>query len=136
MKLQLERQDFLPNCTIGRLFVNGLSFCDTLEDKVRDGEKIKHETAIPYGSYEIDLTWSNRFGKVMPQLLKVPNFEGIRIHAGNTDKDTSGCVLVGERSAETGKIINSRTTYERLFELLKDAHNKGEGVTIDIITAV
>ena len=81
--------------TIGELSVDGNYICDTLEDRVRPtGEKVYGETAIPYGTYTVTLSYSNRFKKTMPEILNVPNFSGIRIHCGNSSKDTEGCLLV------------------------------------------
>jgi len=106
MKLTLKRIALRPTYTIGKLYIDDVYFCDTLEDTVRDvnkngkfdnGEKkIKGETAIPYGTYEIKWTYSPRFKKYTPQLMNVPSFEGVRIHSGNTSKDTEGCLLLGE----------------------------------------
>ncbi len=95
MQLQLIRKVFTDQSTIGELFVNGAFECFTLEDKVRP-VKIKRETAIPAGTYEVAVTFSNKFQKFLPLLLDVPNFDGIRIHTGNTAKDTLGCILVGQ----------------------------------------
>jgi len=94
MKLELIRKEFTEHSTIGDLLIDGQFFCFTLEDVVRD-VKIPGQTAIPYGSYEVITDYSNRFKKVMPLLLNVPGFDGVRIHSGNTDKDTEGCVLIG-----------------------------------------
>lgn len=120
MKLRLERRFLGNSYTIGKLYIDGSYFCDTLEDKVRDlnkngkfdnGEvKIYGETAIPYGTYKISVTYSPKFKRDLPLLENVPNFEGIRIHRGNTAKDTSGCILLGENK-EKGKVLNS-TPYE------------------------
>ena len=113
MKLYLLRKFKGTDYTIGQHFIDGEYFCDTLEDVVRDS-KIKHETAIPAGTYKIELTFSAKFKKILPILLNVPNFEGIRIHAGNTKSDTSGCILVGENKVK-GKVINSLKTMEVLM---------------------
>ena len=122
MKLKLQRIFKAETYTIGKLFIDGVYFCDTLEDKVRD-VKIKGITAIPTGKYKVKITMSNRFKKLMPLLIDVPNFEGIRIHSGNTSEDTEGCILVGKNS-ETGKVTNSRNTFEKLMlELNKDKDN-------------
>lgn len=119
MKLKLNRIYKAETYTIGKLYVDGVYFCDTLEDKVReDGVKVFGETAIPKGTYHIAITYSNRFKRDMPLLLNVPMFEGIRIHSGNTDKDTHGCILVGKNTIN-GKVTASSMTYERLFEMLK-----------------
>lgn len=106
MKLELIRTDFTEISTIGNLLVDGIFFCYTLEDKDRqrkDGKiipwnknlKVYGETAIPYGNYEVITNYSNRFGRVMPLLLNVPDFKGARIHNGNTADHTNGCVLLG-----------------------------------------
>lgn len=121
MKLKLERIYKAPTYTIGKLSIDGVYFCDTLEDFVRpNGEKVYGQTAIPKGTYKVILNVSNRFKCLMPLLLNVPMFEGIRIHSGNTDADTHGCILVGINNVK-GKITNSRMTYERLMPLLKTA---------------
>lgn len=84
MKLELYRKFLGKDYTIGKLFINGEYFCDTLEDTVRpEGEKILGKTAIPYGTYDIILTMSPKFKRILPLLLNVPNFEGVRIHSGN-----------------------------------------------------
>lgn len=134
MKLELNRIARKPLYTIGRLFVDGKYFCDTLEDRCRDldkEEKVMHETAIPAGTYEVVVNVSARFKRKLPLLLDVPNFTGIRIHRGNTDKDTSGCILVGENK-QPGRVINS-TGYElKLTELLEMAMLHGEKITIQV----
>ena len=105
MKLLLERKWPKSTYTIGRLYVDGELFCNTLEDRVADinkngvfdgdEKKIYSETAIPYGTYKVVYEWSPRFGRNLPRLLNVPSFSGILIHSGNTAKDSSGCILVG-----------------------------------------
>lgn len=142
MELLLERKYPKSNYTIGNLYINGKFFCNTLEDCVRDinkngafdcGEfKIKGHTAIPYGKYEIKITYSPKFKRELPLLLNVPHFEGIRIHRGNTEKDSSGCILPGENK-QKGKVLNS-TKYElELTKLIKDCNSKNEKVIIKII---
>jgi len=124
MNILLKRTYKGNDYTIGKLYIDGVYFCDTLEDAVRP-VKIKHETAIPEGTYQVVITMSARFKKLMPLLLNVPNFDGIRIHSGNTKEDTSGCLLVGENK-ERGKVINSRLTFVKLFALIQDALRVGE----------
>ena len=117
--------------TISRLYVDGKYFCDTLEDCIRNGKKIAHVTAIPRGTYEIQWTYSNRFKQFMPLLCNVPNFSGIRIHAGNTSADTDGCILVGKNDV-VGKVLLSRLFTWRLYTLIKKAIDKNERVTITL----
>lgn len=118
MKLELKRTYFGEDYTIGKLYINDEYFCDTLEDKVRpDGVKVYGETAIPAGKYKVIMNMSNRFKKIMPLLLNVPNFEGIRIHSGNTDVDTHGCLLLGKNTIK-GKVIDSKNTCTRFYALL------------------
>ena len=134
MFLKLNRIAKKPLYTIGRLFVDGKYFCDTLEDRCRDldkEEKVIRETAIPAGTYEVIVNVSAKFKRKLPLLLDVPYFSGIRIHRGNTDKDTSGCILVGENK-KSGRVINS-TGYElKLTEILERAMLAGEKITIEI----
>ena len=118
MQLLLIRDSLTENFTLGKLYVDGAFFCDVLEDAVRK-EKIKGETAIPAGAYDVILTMSNRFKKVLPLLLNVPNYEGVRIHSGNTQADTEGCLLVGVRTATSVK--DSRVTMTKLMAVLKPA---------------
>ena len=116
MKMTLKRIFKGNQYTIGKLYIDGEYFCDTLEDAVRP-EKIKNETAIPAGTYDVILNMSNRFKKILPLLLKVPNYEGVRIHSGNTKEDTSGCILVGENKVK-GQVINSKQKMNELMKLL------------------
>jgi len=129
MKLTLERIYKADTYTIGKLFIDGVLFCDTLEDAVRpDGVKVYGKTAIGKGIYKVILNVSNRFKILMPLLLNVPNFEGIRIHSGNTDADTHGCLLVGKNTVK-GKVTDSRKTFESLMNILKSAKDE---ITIEI----
>lgn len=140
MKLTLKRIALRPTYTIGKLYIDDAYFCDTLEDTVRDtnksgkfdnGEqKIKGKTAIPYGTYEIKWTYSPRFKKYTPQLMNVPSFEGIRVHAGNTSDDTEGCLILGENK-QVGKVLNSRATINKFYPIIKEACSNGK-VTIEI----
>ena len=140
MKLTLKRIALRPTYTIGKLYIDNVYFCDTIEDTVRDinkngkfdnGEKKVHsKTAIPYGTYEIKWTYSPRFKKYTPQLMNVPSFEGIRIHAGNTSADTEGCLILGENK-QVVKVLNSRTTINKFYQIIKEACSNGK-VTIEI----
>lgn len=130
MRLLLKRIAYKETYTIGELFIDGQYFSDTLEDKVReDGIKIYGETAIPKGEYQVIINHSNRFNRPMPLLLDVPNFNGIRIHSGNTNADTSGCILIGINS-EIGKISKSSQYFIKLFNILENSESK---ITIKII---
>lgn len=135
MKLKVERLYFKPDYTIGKLYLDGKYFCDTLEDRVRDltnERKVPGQTAIPAGHYEVVVNISPRFRRKLPRLVNVPGFDGILIHRGNTVEDTAGCILVGE-NRERGKVINS-TRYElQLTEILERAQEMGEDITIQII---
>ena len=140
MKLTLKRIALRPTYTIGKLYIDDVYFCDTIEDTVRDlnkngkfdnGEKKIHsKTAIPYGTYEIKWTYSPRFKKHTPQLMNVPSFEGIRIHAGNTSADTEGCLILG-KNKQVGKVLNSRATINKFYPIIKNACSNGK-VTIEI----
>jgi hypothetical protein len=139
MKLTLKRIALRPTYTIGKLYIDGEYFCDTCEDKVRDtnkngvfdeGKKVYGETAIPYGTYKVILSMSNRFKRVLPLLLDVPEFSGIRIHSGNTaEKDSAGCILVGENK-QVGKVLNSRRTENKLMQILNATD---EDIEIEIV---
>ena len=135
MRLILKRLYLKTDYTIGKLYMDGKYFCDTLEDQVRDltkEKKIPGKTAIPAGTYEIVVNVSPRFKRKLPRLLDVPGFDGILIHRGNTAEDTAGCILVGE-NRERGKIINS-TRYEvQLTGILGRVQEKGGKITIEII---
>jgi hypothetical protein len=122
VELVLNRTDFTDESTVGELTVNGKFECFTLEDKVRP-VKIKGFTAIPSGSYEIVITYSNRFQRPLPLLLNVPNFDGIRIHAGNTAKDTDGCILVGQ-SKKPNFVGTSKLALDALFKKLRRASTR------------
>ncbi|MCQ2299678.1 MAG: DUF5675 family protein [Bacteroidales bacterium] len=152
MRIKIRRIALKPTYTIGKLYIDGIYFCDTLEDKVRDlnkngvfdaGEvKVPGKTAIPYGKYNLTMAvQSPRFANsktyekckgYLPRLLKVNAFEGILIHIGNTEADTDGCILVGENKA-VGKVLNSTATFWRLYSILREAYNTGEGIIVEII---
>lgn len=124
-ELLLKRIAYRDTYTIGKLYVDGVYFCDTLEDKVRNlnrEPKIPGKTAIPAGKYKLIINTSARFKRLLPRLLDVPHFDGILIHRGNTPEDTSGCILVGENK-QIGKVLNSTYYEERLVEILKDQTN-------------
>jgi hypothetical protein len=121
MKIEVKRLHRTENSTIGELTIDGKFECYTLEDKERD-VKIKRETAIPKGTYKVIINQSNRFKKLLPLLINVPNFEGIRIHPGNSNHDTEGCILVGmNRSVDY--ITKSRKAFDSLFKKMQGAKN-------------
>ena len=107
MKITVKRTFKGPEYTIGKLYIDDNYYCDTLEDTVRNGEKIYGKTAIPAGEYKVKKTYSPRFEKKLPEILNVPGFTGVRIHAGNTAKDTEGCILLGLNRAK-GSVLNSK----------------------------
>lgn len=134
MKLTLKRIALKDKYTIGHLYIDDKYFCDTVEDKVRDlskEKKVYGETAIPYGTYEVKWTYSNKFKKYMPLLVNVPQFEGIRIHSGNTAADSLGCIIVGQNK-EVGKVLNSRATVSKLYPIIEKGCKAGN-VTIEIV---
>jgi hypothetical protein len=134
MELTLNRIFLGSSATIGELLINDKHLCDTLEDRVRpEGEKVYGKTAIPEGTYEVKLTHSPRFKKILPEILNVPNFSGIRIHTGNSSKDTEGCILVGTWDGEKEDWVgNSRIAFDKLMTLLEEATNNKEKVTITV----
>lgn len=154
MELTLNRIYKGPSYTIGKLYIDDKYFCDTLEDVDRgltdimplaEILKIKKpsETAIPSGTYKITLDIvSPKFstkafyqqvcnGK-LPRLLNVKGFNGVLIHSGNTEKDSSGCILVGQNKVK-GKVINSQETFKKLYKILKDYWDKDKSITINIL---
>ena len=132
MILVLHRVWRTPKSTIGKLYVDSSFECYTLEDALKpDGVKIGGETAIPEGTYELIIDMSARFKRRMPHVLAVPGFAGIRIHAGNTEADTHGCILVGNIRGE-GRILESRAAFEHLFGIMDMALENGNKVIVQI----
>ena len=119
MQITVKRLYKTDTSTIGELLIDGVFECFTLEDIERP-VKIKAETAIPKGTYKVIINESNRFKRLMPLLLNVPNFEGVRIHSGNTNHDTEGCILVGQ-TRNKNYIGQSRKAYEKLFKKMQAA---------------
>ena len=146
MQLLLKRIARKPKYTIGKLYVNGIYVCDTIEDYDRlyfGLPKVKNETAVPCGTYEVrqDI-YSPRFGGkafyknlcngYLPRLMKTPLFEGVLVHCGNSADSSSGCIIVGENKV-VGKVINSQKTFTRLMQdYLLPAKRRGEKVYITI----
>jgi hypothetical protein len=119
MEMLVTRQTLTDESTIGELTIDGEHQCFTLEDKVRP-VKVFGETAIPAGRYEVVVNFSNHFQKMLPELVDVPNFEGVRIHSGNTAKDTEGCILVGTTKG-ANVVSNSRDAFNALFTKIQAA---------------
>ena len=152
MNIVIDRKWKKDTYTIGNLYINGVLFSNTLEDKDRcltssmtleeiNKKKIYGQTAIPSGTYEVKMTYSNRFhsrawgkkydGKV-PELINVKGFGGVRIHPGNKAADTLGCILVGKNSA-VGMVTNSQAYYFKLLDnYIVPAVKKGEKITLTI----
>ena len=125
--------------TVGNLSVDGKHICMTLEDPVREVEgqpvqvwKEPGQTAIPVGRYAVEMTYSNRFQRIMPQLMNVPGFSGVRIHSGNTDADTEGCLLVGMSWGGTDFISESRIALEKVYPLIQEAWDDKDKITLVI----
>lgn len=130
MEILIKRIAKKNTYTIGKMYLNGVYFADTLEDKDRgltqsmsleEIKKIKipGETAIPTGTYKVIVNMSPKFKRLLPRLLNVPGFDGILIHKGNSDKDTSGCVLLGENKV-VGRVVNSTPYEKKLVQILKN----------------
>lgn len=132
MELKLTRRWLTKDSTIGDLTVNGQWECFVIEDNYpTPWVKTPAKTAIPVGHYEVIVNLSNRFKVDMPLLLNVPQYQGIRIHPGNTSADTEGCLLPG-RQRDVDKVLESRLAYDALFTKIKAAIAKGEKVCITI----
>ena len=134
MELELTRSVRTNRSTIGELTINGAFECFILEDKDRGlrkdmpiselmALKIKTRTAIPTGRYEMVVSFSDKFQKMLPLLLDVPAFAGIRIHSGNTDEDTEGCLLTGKTKL-VDAVASSRLAFTALFDKIKTALQK------------
>lgn len=143
MELRLERRFRSSNYCIDKLYINNKYFSDVLEDPDRGLTdsmsleeikriKVKGNTCIPYGTYNVTITYSPRFKKNLPLLNNVKGFDGIRIHSGNTPKDTEGCLLPGFNRVK-GQVLDSRVTTNKLIAQIQQALNKGEKVTIQIV---
>ena len=156
MKIRVERRWPKVTYTIGRLYIDGIFYCNTLEDRDRglnqtdplsyiQKRKIAGETAIPKGTYELlmnttspkyaGVAWYYNFcrGK-MPRLKDVPGFDGILIHPGgsNGPLDTRGCILVG-KNTKVGKLTESKVCFQEIYKLMREAADQGEKITIEIV---
>lgn len=120
MLIKVQRLWFLPTYTIGRLYIDDVFCCNTLEDTYRDlskEPKIDKFTAIPYGTYKMVINYSEKFQCLMPLILDVPQFEGVRIHSGNTSKDTDSCILLGKNNVK-GMVTNSQFHFKNFLKML------------------
>lgn len=133
MMITLRRIAFRDTYTIGKLYIDGVYVCDTVEDKDRGlddsmpeeeikKKKVYGETAIPYGLYKVVITYSPKFKKMMPLVEGVKGFSGIRIHSGNTAKDSLGCIIVG-KNKKVGMVLDSRVTFNKLMKMLDTKEN-------------
>lgn len=128
MQITVKRLYKTDTSTIGELLIDGVFECFTLEDAERK-VKIKAETAIPKGSYKVIINESNRFKRLLPLLLNVPDFEGVRIHSGNSNHDTEGCILVGQ-TRNKNYIGQSRKAFDKLFKKMQAAKD----ITLTILS--
>lgn len=138
MKFRLQRQPSRDNSTLGTLYVqknDGDAYefvCYTLEDVVRP-VKVPGQTAIPVGEYVLQLSVSNRLSAILPELLDVPGFSGIRIHSGNTHADTFGCILVGLGSG-VDNVSDSKAALRAVLQLCLTATKNNEAISIEILS--
>jgi hypothetical protein len=134
MDIILKRTTFTEHSTIGEMYVDGVFECYTLEDRTRaPGVKIPKETAIPYGRYQLVLDYSPKYKRIYPHILDVPMFTGIRIHPGNTDIDTEGCILLG-RVKVLNKVLFSRMAFDSFLVKLSEALLIDKAAMITIIS--
>jgi len=125
MILALKRQIFTDKFTVGKLYYNNgkgeIYICDTLEDKYRGQDmkacKIYGQTCIPYGNYKAVNSFSPKFNRILPLIMNVPEFTGIRIHSGNIPEDSLGCILVGKFNGK--RLVDSTINFAKLWETLK-----------------
>jgi len=134
MKLKLVRGKATAISVEGRLYVDDVFECFTVEDRPRD-KKVYGMTGIPKGIYDVIITISNRFHKRLPLVLGVPGFEGIRIHSGNSSKDTEGCIIVGSINERTDDdwVGGSKIAMNRLLPKIEDAIAVGHKVTLEVV---
>ena len=143
MLITIDRAWKRESYTMSRLFVDGENFCNALEDTDRGlyhgmsredvlAKKVKGATAIPRGTYNVIYTYSPRFKRKLPLIENVTGYEGVRIHPGNTAKDTEGCILVGQ-NLKVGMVLNSREWTEKLSAKMQTAWSKGEKVKLKIM---
>lgn len=141
MVIRIDRQWKKAEYTISRVFINGNYYgCNALEDTDRgllqamqitelQRRKIKGKTAIPRGYYDVRITYSQKYKRMMPLVVDVPAFSGIRLHSGNSAKDTEGCILFGKND-KVGWISDSRYWTNKIYNEIERALNRGEKVTL------
>ena len=148
MEILVKRIAKKSKYTIGKMYIDGQYICDTLEDTDRglnqnmslkeiNNKKVYGETAIPTGTYKVDMNtvspkfksriWAKPYGGKLPRLVLVPGYDGVLIHPGNKAEDTLGCILVGENKA-VGQVLNSQVTFKKIMSIL----TKGTNITITI----
>jgi len=139
LNLFIARLNGTKGFTGGRLYCNAVFECFTLEDEVREVDrqavekwKIKGQTAIPRGKYRVILSYSPHFGRILPEVLNVPGYIGVRIHSGNKADDTEGCILVGDEDPSDGFMGESRQAFDRVFQKIQETINCGEEVWITL----
>lgn len=131
MTIRIIREPSHDGTTLGVVFLDSRFYCFSLEDQIREGVKIPGETAIPAGRYEVRITWSPRFNRLLPEVLAVPGFEGIRLHPGNTIADTSGCILLGIQRAGV-RILESGKACAYVQEQIQAAADRGEATWLTV----
>lgn len=136
MKLLVERMEHGQDYTIGKLYIDGIFHCYTIEDQ-KNEKKVHGETRIPDGTYKVGTRWSPKFSpKTNHEMLwvkDVPGFEYILIHTGNTDDDTEGCLVLGKRLGSLNNqraVLDSKTAYNEVYPIVRKAIDLGEEVTI------
>lgn len=139
MYLWLPREPTIQRATLGSLYIDGRRLCSTLEDELREvpGQpvaawKVPRETAIPAGLYRVRWSWSRRFQRLTPEVLEVPGFSGIRIHAGVTHAHTEGCILVGFARANTHELRPGYAARQELDHLVEGCYERSEPVWLRI----
>lgn len=139
MKLKLVRDTSTKGFTEGKLYIDGIFECYTIEDEDRklesDGVKVQNLTAIPKGIYNLTISMSNRFKKFLIEVLGVNQFSGIRMHSGNSSKDTEGCIIVGSINDRTNDdwVGGSKIAYEALHKKIKTALSNKQTVTLEVV---
>lgn len=135
MRLKVVRDDETPSRSLGKIYADDQYIGETCEDADRHledgGEKVYGKTAIPRGLYKVVLSHSAHFGKMLPEVLDVPGYSGVRIHGGNTASDTLGCILVGRVRMADG-IANCAATVQRIIDMIDNAEENGEVVTLEV----